>query len=93
MKISGEKLSSDFRSVDPFKKIFFEHIKRKKLSAEQIYNADESGLFYKMLHTHTLVHHNETAAPGCKISKEGITFLSCSNALGTHKLPMLMLGK
>ena len=33
------------------------------------------------------------AAPGPKISKDRITALACANATGSHRLPMLVIGK
>lgn len=46
-----------------------------------------------MLYGHTLVHSQEASAPGYKAAKDRVTFLPCANASGTHKLPMLMIGK
>lgn len=93
LKITGEKLSSDIKSVEPFKEEFFQCVAEMGLDASQIYNADESALFYKMLPNHTLVHRDELSASGGKVSKHRITFLPCANANGTHKLPILMIGK
>lgn len=58
-----------------------------------MYNADESGLFWKVLPNKTLAHSGEKSAPGRKVSKERITFMPCSNASGSHKLKLLVLGK
>jgi hypothetical protein len=33
------------------------------------------------------------SAPGRKVSKDRLTFMPCSNATGTHKRPLLVLGK
>lgn len=40
-----------------------------------------------------MVHAGEKSAPGRKISKERITFLTCTNGTGTHKLQLLVIGK
>lgn len=93
LKLTGEKLSSDTKNIEPFKNEFFRNIKKRKLLASQIYNADESALFFKMLPTHSLVHENESSAPGCKIAKDRVTFLPCANVTGTHKIPILLIGK
>lgn len=63
------------------------------LSREQVYNADESAAFWRALPDTTWVHRQEKSAPGRKISKDRITFMPCSNAAGTHKLPLLVVGK
>lgn len=70
LSITGEKLSSDVSAVEPFKKLLLGKIKELQLSLDQVYNADESGLFFKVLPQKTLAHRLEEAAPGRKISKE-----------------------
>lgn len=62
------------------------------MDLEQIYNADESGLFWRMLPEHTLASSHEKNAPGRKIIKARITFMPCANVSGTHKLPLLVIG-
>lgn len=93
LTITGEKLSSDFSAVDPFQKLFLEKVQELNLNPHQICNADESGLFWRVLPTKTLVHKDEDSAPGRKRSKERITFMPCANASGSHKLKMLVIGK
>ncbi|CAI6358933.1 unnamed protein product [Macrosiphum euphorbiae] len=93
LKISGEKLSSKEDSIKPFQEEFEQLVIQKKFKAEQIYNADESGLFWRMLPDHTLVSSTEKAAPGRKIMKERVTFMPCANATGNHKLRLLVVGK
>lgn len=93
LKICGEKLSNDVSAVVPFIKKLSEIIQRKGLIPTQIYNADESGLFWKILPEKTLVHSKEMTAPGRKSSKERLTFLACANGDGSHKLKLLVIGK
>ena len=93
LRVSGEKLSNGQEAVAPFITKLNDKIKELCLLPCQIYNADESGLFWKMLPDRTLVHAREKSAPGRKISKEKITFLVCSNADGRHKLNLLVIRK
>lgn len=93
LKISGEKLSCQSENVDPFIKKLEEKIKELDLCEDQIYNADESGLFYKSLPDKTYVVNAEKTAPGTKMMKQRITFLACTNASGTHKIKPLVVGK
>lgn len=93
MTISGESLSSDYDAVLPFIEKLQRIIEENNLTADQLYNADESGLFWKVLPNKTLAHTAEKSAPGRKISKERITFMPCTNASGTHKLRLAVLGK
>jgi len=82
LKISGEKLSSKVDCIEPFQKDFEELVIQNNFKSEQIYNDDESGLFWRMLPDHTLVSSTEKAAPGRKIIKERVTFMPCANATG-----------
>lgn len=93
LKICGEKLSNKPQYVDTFLDKFRSKVNEMGLIPDQIYNCDESGLFYRLLPNRTLVSLKETSAPGPKASKERITFLPCTNASGTHKLKMLVIGK
>jgi hypothetical protein len=75
------------------KKNFLKVIQELSLTPDQVYNADESGLFWRLLLKKTFVHRKESNAPGRKIAKDGITFMTCSNASGTNKLNLLVIGK
>lgn len=92
LKICGEVLSSDSKSIGGFLERFHEEIQNRELTAQMIYNADESGLFYKMLPSESLVGPNEKNAPGRKIIKLRVTFMPCCNVMGDHKLQMVIIG-
>ncbi|XP_037811958.1 jerky protein homolog-like, partial [Lucilia sericata] len=67
--------------------------RRLGLSSDQLYNADESGLYWKLLPQKTYVTSLEKSAPGAKMEKQKITFLCCANASGSHKIKLLVIGK
>lgn len=73
LKITGEKLSGDLAAIEPFKAKLIDNINDLNITLEQIYNADETALYYRMLPTRTLVHSRERNAPGRKIAKERLT--------------------
>ncbi|XP_066137377.1 jerky protein homolog-like [Euwallacea fornicatus] len=93
LSISGEKLSAQPQLVQPFKEKLIKIIKELDLRMEQIYNADESGLYWKMLPEKTYAASYEKSAPGIKTEKQRITFLACTNANGSHKIKPLVIGK
>lgn len=93
LTVTGEQVSSDHAAVSPFIERFRQTIVELGLCDEQVYNADESGLFYKLLPKKSYVHQAEASAPGRKLLKNRITFMPCANAAGTHKLKLLVLGK
>ena len=61
-------------------------------SDDQIYNADETGLFYQCLPNKTL-HFRGEKCTGGKRSKNRISVLLCTNKSGTDKLKPLVIGK
>jgi hypothetical protein len=94
VKITGEVRSADTTAADAFTPIFKTYISDNNLVPEQIYNADETALYYRMLQDRTLsvktdVHKHE----GFKQSKERVTLLLCTNQTGSHKLNPLCIGK
>lgn len=93
LTVSGESLSGNKTASEDYKKKIKEIIGQEHLSPEQIYNADETGLFYKMMPGKTLASKIDDAAKGYKKNKDRITLLVCSNATGRHKLPLLLIGK
>lgn len=93
ISICGEKLSADQTGGDDWRAKFQDMIKEEGLHPEQVYNMDETGLNFKRLPTKTFAASDEKSAPGFKMSKDRLTVAVCSNASGTHKLPLLVIGK
>ena len=55
---------------------------------------DETGLNYRLLPRQTYIHKNEKAAKGTKNmkSKERVTLYIATNAMGSQKVPLAMIG-
>lgn len=90
--VCGEKLSADPTAAKNFSAKFLKIIGDQNLSPEQIYNIDETGLNFRLLPRKTFATPQETSAAGFKVSKERITVALCSNASGTHKIPLFVIG-
>lgn len=90
--IAGEKLSADDDAAKNFVEKFQKLVSDSNLVAEQVYNVDETGLNYKMLPKSTLAAKIEPVL-GTKLAKERLTIATCSNASGSHKLPLFVIGK
>ncbi|XP_078468486.1 jerky protein homolog-like [Lampetra planeri] len=93
LSVVGERPGSDVDAVREYIARFQAMVDDKGLCASQIYNADETGLFWKSLPSKTLASCSEVNAAGYKCSKEGMTVLMCANASGTHQLKLTCLGK
>lgn len=64
----------------------------EKYSPDDIFNADETGLFFRCLPEKTLAFKDEKCHGG-KRSKERITVMVAGNMTGTEKLKLLIIGK
>ena len=93
LSLQGEKVSSDLSAIEPFKKELQELLEQEHLTLDQLYNCDETGLLYKMLPSKTLASKSEREASTIKKPKERVTLMTCSNATGMHKLPLVVIGK
>uniref|UniRef100_A0A8C4SR40 HTH CENPB-type domain-containing protein n=1 Tax=Erpetoichthys calabaricus TaxID=27687 RepID=A0A8C4SR40_ERPCA len=82
LDIQGEKLSGDSDAAALYVMEFKRLVEAHDLSPDQLYNADETGLYWKVL-----------PSKGHKSSKERIIVLACANASGSHKLKLVCIGK
>ncbi|XP_006011116.1 jerky protein homolog-like [Latimeria chalumnae] len=89
VKISGEIRSADSEAANTFSNEFKAYLEEEGFTEEQVYNADESGLYFKMLPHTTLAAKSE----GFKQDKNRVTFLFACNKTGNHKLTPLCIGK
>lgn len=83
-KLVDEDVVSEFQKSEIIKIL-------KKYKPHQIYNADETGLFYELLpsHTHTF---KKDSPKYSKDSKKRITIMLCTNMSGNSKLMPLVIG-
>ena len=95
LSLQGEKLSADKPATESFIVTFQDFVETNGYALNQIFNCDETGLYYKLLPKKTLASHFEKCADGRKSQKERVTINACSNAyaLGSIKLPLLLIGK
>lgn len=87
----GEKKSADTESAETWKT---EHLPGllEKFNSEDIYNADETGLFYRATPNGSLCF-SKTSLSGYKKAMARMTVLCCSNMTGTDKKKLLVIGK
>lgn len=87
--ISGESNDIDSEAVDTWKKRLPELC--AGFAERDIFNADETGLFFKQLPTRTLAMKSKKCFGG-KLAKERVTCLLACNIIG-DKLRPLVIGK
>jgi hypothetical protein len=64
----------------------------RNYSPNDVFNVDETGLFWQLLPSRTMAFRGMRCTSGKK-SKERLTALVGANMSGTEKLPLLIIGK
>nr|XP_042904651.1 tigger transposable element-derived protein 6 [Parasteatoda tepidariorum] len=90
-EVHGEKKSAPINEANEWKQEKMTDI-LQKYKPENVYNADEAGLFFQLLPDRTLAFKGEKCYGGKK-SKQRLTVLLCANSTGTHKIQPLVIGK
>ena len=92
-KVQGESGSADTEAVEPFRLKLQELIREEDLHLNQIYNADETAIFWRSLPVNTQAFKDEDKVLAKKISKDKFSALLEANASGTHRLKPVVVGK
>ncbi|KAE9540952.1 hypothetical protein AGLY_004197 [Aphis glycines] len=90
-KISGEALNVDLNVTNSWLINVWPKL-NEKYTLDNIFNADETGIFYKMIPDKTLKFKGEKCVGG-KLSKERITAFVAANMSGTEKRKIMVIGK
>lgn len=91
--ISGEKLSADVTAATEFRETAKCFINDEGFDLKQLFNADETGLITKDMPKKTLHENDQPSPTGYKKKKERLTVMCCSNADGSFKFPLIVIGK
>ncbi|UYV84931.1 hypothetical protein LAZ67_X004047 [Cordylochernes scorpioides] len=90
---TGEVASADEEAARKYPEKLAKIIKDGGYCAHQIFNADETGLFWKKMPTCTYIAKFEKNASGFKAAKDRVTLLLCSNASGDRMLKPLLVNR
>lgn len=86
-------LSMDQELNNNFYQEFIKYCTDKKIPLDKIYNADETGLNWKMMPKKILTSDKHQSSSEIKSVEDRVTLMVCTNATGSHKLPLLIIGK
>jgi hypothetical protein len=92
VKVSGEAASGDAKAAQMFPDVLKEIISEGGgHTAQQVFNVDESGLFWKKMPERTYISKEEKTVPGFKAAKDRLTLLLGGNASGNcRRKPLLV---
>ncbi|GBN95876.1 Tigger transposable element-derived protein 1 [Araneus ventricosus] len=82
---SDTKAAANF--IGDFKKL----VNSEGYLPQQVFNCDETGLFWKKMPKRTCITEEEIAFPGHKTMKDRLTLLFCANASGDLKIKLLLV--
>lgn len=91
--VCAESLSADNEAVEPFRKKLNEILKAENILPSQLYNYDETWLYWRSLPDSIQTSNADKNPPGRKISKDRVSALLCANADGSHMLKPVVVGK
>ena len=89
-KAHGEAASADTEVAAKYPEAFKKLVEEKGYKPEQVFNMDETGLFWKKLPSRTCLMKDELNAPGFKAQKDRVTLIMCGNAAGWMIKPGLI---
>ncbi|GFW34431.1 tigger transposable element-derived protein 1 [Trichonephila clavipes] len=88
-QITGESATADEGAAKIFPEELAKIMEDGDYSADQVFNTDEAGLYWKKLPNRTYIAKDEKTASGHKASKDRVTLLLCINASGDRMLKNL----
>uniref|UniRef100_A0A3B3TIL2 DDE-1 domain-containing protein n=1 Tax=Poecilia latipinna TaxID=48699 RepID=A0A3B3TIL2_9TELE len=88
VSLHGEAASADTDGVEEYVNNKFKAIiEEGGYKPEQVFNMDETGLFWKRMPSCTFIMSDEAKAPGFKSQKDCVTVIMCGNAAGFMTKP------
>ncbi|XP_064078530.1 tigger transposable element-derived protein 1-like [Macrobrachium nipponense] len=87
----GEAASADVNAAEEFVKTFAEFVEAEGYIPQQIFNCDETGLFWKKMPRRTYITEEEKKMPGHKPMKDRLTPALLANASGDCKIKPLLV--
>ena len=87
----GEAASCNLEAAESFIGEFTKLIASEGYSARQIFNCDETGLFWKKMPRRTYITIEQKTMPGQKPMKDRLTLALCANASGELKIKPLLV--
>lgn len=90
VSLHGEAASADKEAMEKYLETFRHIIEEKGYKAQQAFNVDETGLFWKKMLSRTYIMKDEAKAPGFKAQKDRLVLIMCGNAADYMMKPGLI---
>ncbi|KAJ7345784.1 hypothetical protein JRQ81_001734 [Phrynocephalus forsythii] len=87
----GEAANSDLPPAEDFTAEFLHTMSAQGYLPQQVFNCDDTGLFWKRMAKRTYITEEETRLPSHKPMKDCLTLLFCANTTGNLKVTPLLV--
>ncbi|XP_038599347.1 tigger transposable element-derived protein 1-like [Tachyglossus aculeatus] len=91
VRLTGEAPSADEAAAAAFPAALREVVEAGGYSPKQIFNVDETGLFWKRLPARTAVSREEARGPGLRAARDLVTIMLGANVSGDCKLKPVLV--
>lgn len=91
IKMIGEAASADTEAARKFPDLLRKTLEEGQYTAKQVFNVDETDLYWKKMPARTYIAEEEKTAPGFKASKDRLTLLLGANAEGDCRLKPVLV--
>lgn len=91
IKFTGQAASADTVAASLYPKTLKDIVDAGGYLTSQVFNADETGIYWKRMPNRTFISKEEKTVPGFKVSKERLTLLLSGNAAGDCKNKPLLI--
>ncbi|XP_059823047.1 tigger transposable element-derived protein 1-like [Hypanus sabinus] len=91
LAVRGEQTSADHEAAERYPVQLQAMIAELGITPKQVFNADETGLFWKCMQKPTYISKDEKTVSGFKAAKDRLTLLMCSSAKGDCKMKPLLV--
>ena len=84
---------ADVGASEEFRSLFHKFVEQHNITPDQVFNCDETGLYWRLLPNKTLADASEKCVKIFNSPKDRVTLIATANASGDIQLPLVFIHK